>query len=653
MEGMANELPAHRSFPQDDRVWRVDWFGQLKFNPHLPSEHTLQILVTPLKNPKGADSSTLNSTASYDHSASRMVNIGVGLLPILRIGMFWHKGKPYELPQGNPVYTRKTLRIPAISIEPNHSAGVLLASDICIAARDGLPGPDGRQYFIPKKYYPLFEQGQFSRDANLAKCLRFECQEVETDAVGRERLKQLTIIVPCVEVFRFYYANSTPLTLALLAGGLETPANDLWNPEPELTYIDPISRAALIQLRMRMKDADAETIARICFSEYAQICARNIPKSITRNFVNHRGAVVEAYPPFCETTRWRVSGKAFKFDGEWQFLVYEILDCTAPLPFSSLGHDRDNDGRVQPEQESKERRDAKPEAFRNLARKRERQPQEKPTEEIENTDEPLLDYPTYEVVNDSRRFLDLLDKTVTKLPQNRTSYRSARSPRPNETDEPSAYSTAHGSYQQSSHGPLVVAQSSVTQLRQRASSRPADFDELERVLDELGKTPGLSWNITQIIPDTSPAPPKSRSLFPIRRHSRGQSNWSFIDKEAMTQRRQALIVEVNYGSRLFYLFESEHRPDVNEKGQLIEQYSMLLLYTVDGSRIGRIDLAEVLRLCVSNYGTWLEETDMSHLIRERIRHASSETVRTAERIIERMQKTLIAEGGSPSLSSVA
>ncbi len=230
-----------------------------------------------------------------------------------------------------------------------------------------------------------------------------------------------------------------------------------------MTYINNETGKAFIQLRRRMKDVDAANVARIRFDDFAYAQTRGIYDSILKNRSdNGQSSSVEAYPPFTQSRIWTALGKEIQFDfrepeRERQFLVYELLTCAAAFPFSELWFDRDNDGRSQVNPETPEEYFAKLEAYKSIARDADRIQSDEPQGGITNDNEPSLDYPEYEVINATTRFLDLRNKEVEKLPQNRTTHRAAQNKtRPYRTDEPESYSTGEGSYKDVTTAPFAI-----------------------------------------------------------------------------------------------------------------------------------------------------------------------------------------------------
>jgi hypothetical protein len=75
---VSSRIPAIQEFPQDDQIWRVDFFGGIQRNSSIPDEPTIQIILSPLANPNNKDPKELASVKAVTHELRRTIHIGVG-----------------------------------------------------------------------------------------------------------------------------------------------------------------------------------------------------------------------------------------------------------------------------------------------------------------------------------------------------------------------------------------------------------------------------------------------------------------------------------------------------------------------------------------------------------------------------------------------
>ena len=83
---MRTVIPKIKEFPDDGRLWRLDWIGNVNLNPSIPSEPHLEASIVPLRDGIG---DKYDSTSSSINSERQEIYIGVGQLPVLMTGSLW------------------------------------------------------------------------------------------------------------------------------------------------------------------------------------------------------------------------------------------------------------------------------------------------------------------------------------------------------------------------------------------------------------------------------------------------------------------------------------------------------------------------------------------------------------------------------------
>lgn len=82
---MRKAIPRIKEFPDDGRIWRVDWFGGVERNHMIPTEPKIQLIISPL-----LDGITdYAASSAVNHEERRTISIGVGQLPLVTIGSLW------------------------------------------------------------------------------------------------------------------------------------------------------------------------------------------------------------------------------------------------------------------------------------------------------------------------------------------------------------------------------------------------------------------------------------------------------------------------------------------------------------------------------------------------------------------------------------
>ncbi|MEF3062679.1 hypothetical protein V4C85_22820 [Ralstonia solanacearum] len=140
------------------------------------------------------------------------------------------------------------------------------------------------------------------------------------------------LVVPCMELIRFYFGSSSELLNRLFSPKLD--AEHLYTGTPA---IDRHNRMTL-QLADRIPRASAEDIARIAGSRLAWRAAAMIGASCVRAAQAHQAIYPQTIFPFEGTTTLRASGKWLSRgdDPKGTFLVYQLLSCSHPFPFKAL-----------------------------------------------------------------------------------------------------------------------------------------------------------------------------------------------------------------------------------------------------------------------------------------------------------------------------
>ena len=80
-------------------TWRLNWFGAIERDPDVATEYKLQVILTLVKD---SAIGSWHLEAAVDQDCLRMARVGVGQLPLLRIGSLWKDGELIRLKTGQP-----------------------------------------------------------------------------------------------------------------------------------------------------------------------------------------------------------------------------------------------------------------------------------------------------------------------------------------------------------------------------------------------------------------------------------------------------------------------------------------------------------------------------------------------------------------------
>jgi hypothetical protein len=175
-----NDLVSISAFPKDQTSWRIDWFGDIAFPDRTMRRKQPSVLVhlSPITDPQALiDPALLLNPEATDHGKfpSRR-RISVGTLLLLRVGDVWRDGKLILRPD----YCIETF--PALQID--RSTTTLIKAGL---------SKDDRGFLLPLAEHPWHRQ-----------CTQSYCIEV---SLGDGR----RLIIPCMELIRFYFGSSSGL----------------------------------------------------------------------------------------------------------------------------------------------------------------------------------------------------------------------------------------------------------------------------------------------------------------------------------------------------------------------------------------------------------------------------------------------------------
>lgn len=313
-----------KEFPEDDRIWRLAWLGKLNINPNVLTEPTIDAILVPFKSNIIDNQVDVTSNASYDYTKIRVICIGTGLFPILRLGSFWVNG--VEVP-GNSTYKEKIVSNLVISSKTS----IISDFNINKGQQDAQTGLNIFSHYPEVSRFPL------------SKILVIDWHEKNNPDPNTK------LLIPCTEIFRFYYGRSSQLARILLHGGLETESNRIYDPVLSKCF----NGMGYLKLRQSIPDLNADVVARLAFSEYANKQATNIYHNLLKHKENTNNFILEVRPPFEAEINLSVLGKWVKSFGTWHFLAIRLITCSSPFPFQHLTFDRDNDGRTVENNEDK------------------------------------------------------------------------------------------------------------------------------------------------------------------------------------------------------------------------------------------------------------------------------------------------------------
>jgi len=288
-------------FPDDGRLWRVEWFGRLERNFREPFNHFLEVTLRRLRKRHRGIDVTLADALDVDPGHLYKAYIEISDLPYVHIGSIWRDGKYVASPEYS-LFESDQLTFSETTIR--------------IASPDGLDQIAAEDGALPPESRPV------GCDPHQA---RFLAVEVSGDPCG--------LIIPVMEVVRFYYCPSPEITSRLFRGPFDLIANEIFNVLHTGLDPDGLCRACF---RNDTPTTAARIAAILGTSEYAKRQVRRIYDTILVSHVTSGVPVVEALPPFEGNANLKARGAWFESGGRRRFLAYQILESNLPLPGRKL-----------------------------------------------------------------------------------------------------------------------------------------------------------------------------------------------------------------------------------------------------------------------------------------------------------------------------
>lgn len=483
-------------FKDDSRpgsTWRLNWFGGIERDPEVATEYKLQVILTKVKDDATGD---WHTEEAVEQDTLRMVPIGVGQLPLLRMSSLWRDGELVRLRSGIE-------QVFDLDIPPG------LPNYFTATDKIGLSG------LIPFRDHRLMGFGKNT------KCIVLS---YNGDPAG--------IIIPAIELIRFYYANSTRLSKAIFDGDFIHSPFSIY--DPAYTGLD--GRLAVVCRRQDVSDDDCWTIARILNSQAAFDGARRVNDSMMRDFANTKQANPESAFPFSGKTRVKALCKKVGYPARW--LVLSLVSCSAPFPYEDLQVMADNDGRRANPETDIPYDNKIPINRASNAEGEETKPLK--LQSVKEPDKKALPK-RLELPDDS--FQALRGKKIKKQEKELCNYKAGQL-KPIVTPEPGTNGTADGTHSADNVGKAEL-------VRTQPDSLPPSYELLVELVGELNACPGISARLLPL-PD-GPGLIKAKRTAPP-----GRRQWAYIDRHK-AQIRHFMFVEIHTNRGYFYLVEIERR----------------------------------------------------------------------------------------------
>jgi hypothetical protein len=261
------------------------------------AQPSIKVVLSPLKcDPEGDASAVLPDSA--DRNYMHEVWVPVAALPMLAIGDLWQHGQ----------------RIASPDYEVEAFADLTVTHETAAFVKSGLAIDD--RFLLPLQSHPWHRQHTQSY-----------CVAV---SLGDER----RLLVPCVELIRFYFGSSGSLVQRLFSAPLRS--ERLWKRK----QFNAVTGYLHLELADYLSSPSSKDIGRIAESGLAWRAAAGIHASCQKATTSGHPAYPYTGFPFEGTTDLIASGAWLPFGNRENatFLVFRLRSCSHPFPYQSLSY---------------------------------------------------------------------------------------------------------------------------------------------------------------------------------------------------------------------------------------------------------------------------------------------------------------------------
>ena len=436
-----------------------------------------------------------------------------------------------------------------------------------------------------------------------------------------------SLIIPAVEVLRFFYATSDSFTRALFDGSILDPHGNLFYEEK----LDDHGTGSMM-LRKKVRDADARYLSRFAFSPYAMKQAKNLHLLWAVRNATGKPAFVSVVPPINVEAETEFLYRQIEIQGSTRKLITRILSCKCPPPCLRLLTGRETDAKAdRPPADGQSacgaferHNETPPDTLSDRA----------PTGESRNSiEDPTID----------DRFPAFRDVDVIPHSRNKVEDRSGAKAR---LLPPTPIATGSVVPGKSTGGPVSSTGISGVKRNKKDSKSPdkapkkaADIDASPNELGHTAVLQRLAWMelYTQaaicyrtVLPDVSTIGTVPVNVYPAKINGR-QKRWLYAD-DNKTKCRFAIVAEIKYQERYRYLLE------LQQVGN--QQYATIVFWSDTEGPIEDSDITKLLTSCATESKATLVAGECPHIQWGRILHSQAPTketnLETALRYLERI-----------------
>lgn len=581
-----------KAFPRGEHLWRVVLFGGISKNPRIPSEPVIETLLSRVPD----DVTDPLSPAALNSNQKFKAEIGVGMLPYVSISSCWRDRRPVPV---NTVNFQRTLALDTADVR------VLTIGELY-----------QKHKVMPPSAY------NFGTHWHIAAQTLVAAIQVRGDPWA--------VIIPTIELIRFYYGASTRLAQELFWGRYHSTFN--YEKSGDLG-----AGTHRIHLRDFIDDTDAWTLARFRSSTHMQMQVRGLYNDYQKFGADWHGGSPPPFRPLCcgfpFAGRTEIEAVGLPLPGSTgsdRFLVLRMLKCSAPFPFDQLVRTRDNDSQKGENCDDPNLPHGWVTSIEN--ENNEESPDDKDKNLVNTDDEPSKDVEILKIDIHQDRFTYLAGKELIKPKKDEQKVRGCPVVTGTNPSVP-GLSTGEGMWGEIRNRPIKINTSKSEDLKRRKPVViPATLSTFFQAIELLCATPEFAVHYVAnlgneidftLVPACVEFPRRNPFKKPIR--------WSIMPDNDSGYARRVVIVEVEHQGRLCYVVEGERHKTA---------LATLFMAKHDMTRVDPAEWSAFL-LESAMRGRWMARSQTPGFRRGKTTHGNLDSVDTFAERIQRGIKTVL------------
>lgn len=556
-------------FPKDNDSWRIEWFGGIAYNPHVPSEHQIEVALARVPPSAG---SKIHPKYLPLRTERRNVQVGIGYLPYLALGTLWQEGHPDS----------RELMISEKSFQIDVDKQDFISADTRV---------NGGWVISPSKY-PFGDNWPALKDTMLVAI------EYGGDPYG--------LLIPALELFRFYYATSTDLTKAACWGDIQ----QTYDHKESGRLSDGNFK---VHLKQNLSKHDAWTLARYIESPEMQYQIKQFHRQIPVAQIN-AGSIpvtpvraVKCGFPFSGRTTIRGRAINVSSDGATpRWLVLRLTGCAYPLPFGDVVADWDDNYINIPINEHDEEEGSGVEIHVRPPGK-----ERKPVKKLESSAEPSRRWKPLEIQLPEDRFDGLKRRILITAPgkERKVHFRVVSTAK--EIIE--GLGSGDGTWGESNLKRvrlLNIPREETQQPPKQKKPLPVDIANFMAAMHLLREKHGFTGSFIGVSDNDIHVDGSVFSTFPRRNPDTNRMlKWPVLDNGEL---RRLVVARIVSNGKIAYALEME-------RGAETENYSTLVVALKGFGEISRTEWKKFLQQCILNK-RWPIKSETRHMRRATLSH---------------------------------